>query len=158
MTATIGVPGLAAEERTAVSADLQAVLVDLTALSLNGKQAHWHVTGRHFLPVHEQLDMLVADTRAWADLVAERAVALGVPVDGRPRTVAETTGVAEFQDGFVDDDKTVRLVTEQVAKAAEGIRSRVERLGQLDLVTQDLVIEILRGLEKHLWMLQAQLA
>jgi starvation-inducible DNA-binding protein len=158
MSATIGLPGLTADDRTAVSVDLQAVLVDLVALSLNGKQAHWHVTGRHFLPVHEQLDVLVADTRAWADLVAERAVALGAPVDGRAHTVAETTGVGEFPEGFLDDDKTVTLVSEQVAAATERIRARLEGLGRADLVTQDLVIEILRGLEKHLWMLQAQLA
>lgn len=155
--AQIGIPGLAPESREAVAAALQESLVDLIALSLHGKQAHWHVTGRHFLPVHEQLDALVDDARAWADLVAERAVTLGVPVDGRPDTVARSASVEAFPDGFVDDDKVVAVVAGQVEAVVGRMRARMGELGEQDLVTQDLVVEILRGLEKHLWMLQAQL-
>ena len=40
---------------------LEPLLVDLVSLALTGKQAHWHVTGPNFLPVHEQLDEIVAD-------------------------------------------------------------------------------------------------
>jgi len=43
-----------------------------------------------------------------------------------------------------------------VATGVERTRATIERLGELDLVTQNLVIEILRGLERHLWMLQAR--
>ena len=153
----IGIPEVALRNREEVATALQAALVDLVALSLNGKQAHWHVTGAHFVPVHEQLDAIVDDTRAWADLVAERAVTLGVAVDGRPETVARTTSVEAFPEGFVDDGKVVALVAAQVEDVVERLRGGVVELGDRDPVTQDLVIEVLRGLEKHLWMLQAQL-
>ena len=152
-----GIPGRETEVERQVAAELQGLLVDLLAIALNGKQAHWHVTGSHFVPVHEQLDAIVDDAREWADLVAERAVTLGQPVDGRPATVAKTSRVAPFQEGFVEDDKVVRLVSDELRVVAERTRTAIERLGELDLVTQDLVIEIQRGLEKHLWMLQAQL-
>ncbi len=158
MTTGNSVPTLERSTSEAVARDLQATLVDLVALSLHGKQAHWHVTGPNFVAVHEQLDSLVADSREWADLVAERGVTLGVPVDGRPETVARTTAVDAFPEGFVGDLETVSLVTDEVATVAERIRDRLDGLGEHDLVTQDLVIEILRGLEKHLWMLRAQLA
>ncbi len=151
-----GIPGLPEDVKHQVAGELQALLVDFLALGLNGKQAHWHVRGRHFVPVHEQLDAIVDDAREWADLVAERAVTLGVPVDGRPDTVAETTRVLPFAEWFVGDDKVVRLVAEQLSVVAERARTAIDRLGELDLVSQDLVIEVLRGLEKHLWMLQAQ--
>jgi starvation-inducible DNA-binding protein len=154
----IGIRGLDSDTRQEVAAELQARLVDFLALGLNGKQAHWHVTGRLFVPLHEQLDTIVDDARSWADLVAERAVTLGVPVDGRPATVAETTEVTPFQDGFVGDEKVVRLVVDELAGVAERTRRSADRLGELDLVSQDLLIEILRDLEKHLWMLQAQQA
>jgi starvation-inducible DNA-binding protein len=154
--AEIGIRGLSGDTRQEVAGELQARLVDFVALSLNGKQAHWHVTGRHFVPLHEELDAIVDDARSWADLVAERAVTLGVPVDGRPGTVAETTDVEPFQEGFVGDEKVVRLVVDELAAVAERTRASAERLGALDLVSQDLLIEILRDLEKHLWMLQAQ--
>ena len=152
-----GIPGLNADAKQQVAAELQALLVDLLALALDSKQAHWHVTGNHFVPVHEQLDAVVDDAREWADLVAERAVTLGLPVDGRPATVAEASRVAPFQEGFVEDDKVVPLVIEELLVVSERTRTAIERLGDLDLVTQDLVIEIQRGLEKHLWMFQAQL-
>lgn len=156
--AEIGIRGLDGDTRQEVASELQARLVDFLALGLNGKQAHWHVTGRLFAPLHEQLDAIVDDSRSWADLVAERAVTLGVPVDGRPVTVAETTEVAPFQDGFVGDEKVVRLVVDELAGVAERTRRSADRLGELDLVSQDLLVEILRDLEKHLWMLQAQQA
>lgn len=153
----IGIPDVAVEGREEIASALQEALVDLVALSLHGKQAHWHVTGRHFVPVHQELDAIVTDARDWADLVAERAVTLGVPVDGRPDTVARTATVEAFPEGFVDDDKVVAVVAGQVEGVVARMRARVRDLGERDLVTQDVVIEVLRGLEKHLWMLQAQL-
>jgi starvation-inducible DNA-binding protein len=57
---------------------------ELVDLSLTGKQLHWAVVR----PVHEQLDELVASWRDLADVVAERAVALGYVPDGQARAVA----------------------------------------------------------------------
>lgn len=153
----IGIPDVAVEGREEIASALQEALVNLVALSLNGKQAHWHVTGRHFVPVHEELDAIVTGARDWSDLVAERAITLGVPVDGRPDTVARTASVEGFPEGFVDDDKVVAVVAQQVEQVVSRMRARAQDLGERDVVTQDVIIEILRGLEKHLWMLQAQL-
>ena len=156
MAAAIGVPQNAVQAPDRVGAVLQEALVDLVALGLDGKQAHWHVHGPLFLPVHEQLDAIVDDARTWGDLVAERSVTLGVPVDGRAPTVAADAGTEPFPTGFVDAGKAVALVRDRVEAVVTRLRSHVEELGELDPVTQDLVIEVLRGLEKHLWMLQAQ--
>ena len=143
-------------ERVGVA--LREALVDLTALALNGKQAHWHVRGPQFLPVHEQLDVIVDDARAWADVVAERAVTLGVSVDGRAGTVAGETAVATFPIGFVEDRQATALLADMIRTVVARLRTRVDELGDLDPVTQDIVIEVLRGLEKHQWMLEAQAA
>ncbi len=152
----IGLP-LDDERRSEAAGCLEDVMVDLVTLSLNGKQAHWHVTGRSFLPVHDQLDTLVTDTRVWTDRVAERAIALGVPVDGRPSAIVRTNALKEFPTGFVTDVEAVTEIGHQVGAVAERIRAHLDALGETDLVSQDLVIEILAGLEHHLWMLQAQL-
>lgn len=151
----IGIP-LSPDRKGTLSAELQVTLVDFIDLALQGKQAHWNVVGRHFTPLHEQLDALVADARTWADTVAERLATLGQPADGRAVTVAETSGLEPFPGGFADDEKVVILIVERLTRLGEGVRTRAERLGDLDLVSQDLLIEILRGLEKHLWMFQAQ--
>lgn len=154
---TIGAP-LATERRLEAAGYLDDLLVDLVTLSLNAKQAHWHVTGRDFLPVHEQLDALGTDVRAWADEVAERSISLGVPVDGRPSTIGAVNALKELPAGFMTDVDAVTEIGHQVTAVAERIRTALEPLGEADLVSQDLAIEVLRGLEKHLWMLQAQVA
>ncbi|MGH9282463.1 MAG: Dps family protein [Acidimicrobiales bacterium] len=155
MEATIGAP-LAAARREEAAGHLEALMVDLVSLSLNGKQAHWHVTGANFLPVHNQLDVLVADVRVWADRVAERAVALGIAVDARPATIGDANILKEFPAGFVAATAAVTEIGHQVADVAGRARATLEPLGEADLVSQDLVIEIIHGLEQHLWMLQAQ--
>ncbi|MGH9187803.1 MAG: Dps family protein [Acidimicrobiales bacterium] len=152
----IGIP-MDGERAQELGSDLQCLLVDLIALSLAGKQAHWHVTGRHFVPVHEQLDAIVDSTREYADQIAERSVQLGQPVDGRAGTVAAEQRIGEMPDGFLDGEKAVRLIADGLEALIARARERLDRIGELDPVTQDLVIEVLTGLEKHLWMLQAQL-
>ena len=158
MTTMTAMTDGAVRDTERVATVLQEALVDLTALALNGKQAHWHVRGPQFLAVHEQLDGIVDDARAWSDLVAERAVTRGVAGDGRAATVAAESAVGSFPTGFVEDATTVALVRDLVDAVVVRLRAHVDELGELDPVTQDLVIEVLRGLEKHRWMLHAQVA
>lgn len=145
------------ETAQSVASQMQPVLADLIALSLNVKQAHWHLRGPHFTPLHEQLDELVAAARRFADDIAERVVALSVDVDGRPSAVAEQTHVAETQPGFVDDSKVVESTVEQLDAVIERARYTLAPLDEIDLVTQDIIIELLRELEKLRWMFEAQL-
>lgn len=139
-----------------VAAQLRPVLIDLIALTLNAKQAHWHVEGRHFTQVHEQLDRVVADARTYSDEVAERIVALGVSVDGRPATVAEQTVLPPYAEEFQSDDKTVATIVEQLDAVIDRARETLRPLDETDQVSQDIVIELLRCLEKHRWMFAAQ--
>jgi starvation-inducible DNA-binding protein len=135
---------------------LQPILADLITLTLHAKQAHWHVQGRHFTPIHEQLDTLVDDTRRYSDEVAERVVTLGIAVDGRPHTVADTSLVRSTQPGFLPDDKVVDTIVGQLSDTIDRARQTLAPLETLDLVTQDLIIELLRTLEQHRWMFAAQ--
>jgi starvation-inducible DNA-binding protein len=139
-----------------VAAAFRPLLVDLIALAMNGKQAHWHIQGRHFLPIHEQLDTLVADARRFSDEIAERVVALGRAVDGRPQAVAEASPA--IPDGFIADEKVVAMVVEQLTTVIERSRNIVDELDDVDLVSEDLVIELVSVLEKHRWMFAAQIA
>ena len=70
-------PTLRHEDREAIGAELQGVLVTLIDLSLLGKQAHWNIVGPNFRALHLQLDELIDAWRLASDAVAERAVALG---------------------------------------------------------------------------------
>jgi starvation-inducible DNA-binding protein len=89
---------------------LSPVVIDLEALVVNGKQAHWHVRGGSFIGVHELLDTVVAHAQEYADTAAERIVALGLPVDSRLATVAQKTTLPALSDGFQSWPTTVAEV------------------------------------------------
>jgi starvation-inducible DNA-binding protein len=137
----------------AAAAMLQRVLPGLVALSLDAKQAHWNVTGENFLTIHALTDEIADDARAWADRVAERAVALGVSVDARPGTVASVAG--RFPAGRVTDREVVLELSAGIGRLAATTRAAVDSLADVDPVSQDVTIAVLEGLEKHRWMLDA---
>jgi starvation-inducible DNA-binding protein len=134
---------------------LQATLVELIDLSLQAKQAHWNVVGLSFKPIHEFLDELTDAYRAWYDDVAERLTAIGVSPDGRSATVSASTPLEQLSPGPLADQLILAAFDERVTGVAARIRERADRIGDVDLATQDLLIEILRGLEKQRWMIRA---
>jgi starvation-inducible DNA-binding protein len=150
-------PSLSTHERDETGRELQAVLVDLVDLSLLGKQLHWTVVGPHFRPLHLQLDELVDSWRELGDTVAERAVTLGVMPDGQSGAVAAATEIAPVERQPLEDHVVVRELTHRLAEVSERVRGRLERVGELDLASQDVLIEVLRALEEQQWMLRAQL-
>jgi starvation-inducible DNA-binding protein len=150
-------PALADHSRSEVGRELQATLVELVDLSLIGKQLHWNISGRPFKPLHEHLDELVDSWRELSDTVAERAVALGVAPDGRAATVAADSGIDTVDAGGLDTDTALRALVARLADVSERIRARMDRLGELDLASQDVLVEVVRELEKQLWMLRVSL-
>jgi starvation-inducible DNA-binding protein len=149
-------PALGEHQRDDVGHQLQATLVELVDLALFGKHLHWSVTGPLFKPLHEQLDELVDSWRELSDGVAERAVALGYFPDGQSPTVASGSGLARLERGALEDHVVVRELTGRVADVAERVRERMDRMGDIDAASQDVLIEVLRELEKQLWMIRAQ--
>jgi starvation-inducible DNA-binding protein len=150
-------PALEHHRREEAGHELQATLVELVDLSLIGKQLHWNIFGRPFKPLHEHLDELVDSWRELSDTVAERAVALGVSPDGRAATVSAGSGIVAVDGGFLDTDTALRELVGRLADVAERIRVRMDRLGEIDLASQDVLIEVVRELEKQLWMLRSSL-
>ncbi|TYB43449.1 Dps family protein [Actinomadura chibensis] len=145
------------DEALKVTGDaLQGSLIDLIDLSLLAKQAHWNLTGRNFKVVHEHLDEIVALARGGQDDVAERAIAIGVNPDGRSRTVADRTTLAQLEAGYLADDKVVAAITDILAQIIGRFRERIEATDEADPVTQDLLISLAAQLEKQHWMFQAQ--
>jgi len=142
--------------REEVGQQLQALLVELLDLSLLGKQLHWNVVGPLFRPLHLQLDELIESWRALADTVAERAVTIGFAPDGQSATVAAGSPLRGVERGEIEDRAVVRELTTRLAEVAERARERLDRLGELDTVSQDVVIEVVRALEQQLWMIRAQ--
>jgi len=144
-------------EKTADTAELlQANLVNLIDLALLLKQAHWNVHGKNFRSVHLQLDEIIASVRNASDEVAERVNTLGIAPDGRSSTVAEQSELSTYPPGFQSIDETVTQVADALKTTIDGLRHAIAKLGDLDPVSEDLLIAVSGELEKHLWMVQAQ--
>ncbi|MDG9716009.1 DNA starvation/stationary phase protection protein [Streptomyces sp. DH24] len=144
------------EARRVTCEALQETLTDLLGLSLTGKQAHWNIVGPRFRSVHLQLDELVTAVRGFADTVAERSAALGVPPDGRPETVASDFRLPSPKEGWLRDSDVVQLMVEALEKAVGRLRERIDATEKSDPVTQDLLIGITAELEKQRWMFDAE--
>ena len=140
--------------RLTAASTVQAMLPRLVALTLDAKQAHWNVRGPGFLQLHALTDELAADVRTWTDRLAERAVALGSPVDARPATVAAAMG-RPFPGGWVTDHEAAIELVERIDPTAELIRGSLTELELSDAVAHDAAVETLEGLEKYRWMLLA---
>ena len=134
------------------------IVIDLTALGTDGKQAHWHVRGPNFQEVHELLDDVVDHARDWADLAAERIIALGLPLDARTATVAAKTTTPTFPEGFVATGDAVAHVIAALDATLVQVRTAVTELDEIDQASQDLAIEIQQQLEKDRWFLFAHIA
>jgi starvation-inducible DNA-binding protein len=158
---TVETPAATAVDPTLASGTAQflsPVVIGLEALVVNGKQAHWHVRGANFVGVHELLDTIVAHAQDWADLAAERIVALGLPVDARLSTVAAKAQATEVPAGFAPSDVVIRAVIADIDAVLVDLQTAVDGLDESDLSSQDVAIEIKRGLDKDRWFLFAHLA
>lgn len=137
---------------------LGPVVVDLTALAVDGKQAHWHVRGANFQSVHELLDVIVDHAHDYADTAAERVVALGLPIDARIQTIAAKTTTAKLTAGFQSSDRVIAEIIAEIDAVLVTLRTAVTELATLDPVSQDVAIEIARALEKDRWFLFAHIS
>ena len=137
-------------------AHLQSWLPCLIASALRLKQAHWNLRGNRFKSVHEQLDEILADVRTAVDDVAERIVTLGGAADGLPVTVAEHSPFGTFPDGLLSVEQAIDTICDDLARSVQHGRKHIKALGDIDPVSEDLVIAITGTIEKHHWMLRSQ--
>lgn len=145
------------EGQAEVAEALQRALVDLIALPLIGKQAHWAIRGPKFHSIHTFLDELIEAWRLAGDDVAERMTALDVAPRGHISVVESDMTLEPLPKGFIKDDKVIQLVDANMASTIEVLRDVRSDVADADPVTEDLIIGIIATLEKQLWMLRSHL-
>ena len=106
----------------------------------------------------ELLDVVVDNARQYADTAAERVVALGLPIDVRIQTVAKKATTGTMSAGFQRANTVIAEVISAIDAALVTVHTAVEELAQLDPVSQDVAIEIARGLQKDRWFLFAHIS
>jgi len=139
-----------------VAEALQGVLVDLVDLSLLGKHAHWNLQGVTFRSLHLQLDELVDVWRSLSDEVAERAATLGFAPDAQAATVARYSRIDVLPTGRINDRDLVEELTERLGGVIDRARVAMGEAAARDSISEGLLIEVVKTLEKQHWMLRAQ--
>jgi len=133
-------------------------LADTFDLYSQTKQAHWNVKGMHFIQLHELFDALAGSVLGYVDEIAERATALGGYAKGTARMAAHNSRLSDFPETVVEGKEVVAVLAERYAQLAAFTREAIETaLKYDDQDTADLMIEMSRGLDKHLWFLEAHL-
>jgi starvation-inducible DNA-binding protein len=136
--------------------NLQQVLVDLTALHLAGKHAHWNVVGANFRDLHLQLDELIDTAREHADTIAERMRALYAVPDGRPAIVAETTTLPPQPAGEIDTVAAANALADLARRTAATARRVHDAVDAEDPSTADLLHAVIVDLEKQAWLIGSE--
>ena len=135
-----------------------ARLSDAIDLQTQTKQAHWNVKGPHFIALHELFDKVNEDVEGYVDLLAERAVQLGGSTEGTARSVAKRSTLAEYPLKSGTGRQHVDALSSALAAFGKLIRSAIEESDDVsDEDTNDIFIEISRGVDKWLWMVEAHL-
>lgn len=135
---------------------LQRVLVDLTALHLVGKQAHWNIVGPNFRDLHLNLDQLVEIACLGADTIAERMRALHATPDGRPAVVAAQTTLPEFAAGEILTHDAIDLVVRAVDATVATMRTVHDDVDNADPTSADLLHGLIAQLEQQSWFISAE--
>lgn len=151
------VPNLSEDASTDVITVLQDRLVAAIDLQLTLKHIHWNVVGMNFIAVHEMLDPQVDTVRLQSDELAERIATLGGEPKGTPGAVVS---MRSWNDYALDLAPTVRhlvALDDVYAGVITDHRAAVASIGEVDPVTEDLLIGHLRDLELFQWFVRAHL-
>jgi starvation-inducible DNA-binding protein len=154
---TFSIPGLSPADCDELAKILQERLSAYNDLHLTLKHVHWNVVGPNFIGVHEMLDPQVELVRGYADALAERIAALGASPRG---TVGAIVNDRTWDDYSLDRD-TVPAHLAALDLVYTGVigdtRKAIERAGELDPITEDLLIGQSAELEQFQWFVRAHL-
>lgn len=113
--------------------------------------------GPNFIGVHEMIDPQVALVRGYADEVAERIAALGKSPKGTPGAIVADRTWDDYSVGRDTVQAHLAALDLVYTGVIEDTRKGIHRLDQLDLVSQDMLINHSAELEKFQWFVRAHL-
>jgi starvation-inducible DNA-binding protein len=136
---------------------LQERLDALNDLTLTLKHIHWNVVGPTFIAVHTMLDPQYEAAGEMVDDVAERIATLGGSPQGTPGGLVERRQWDDYSIGRQDAIAHLAALDLVYTGLIEGHRAAIEESGDLDAVTEDLLIGQSGQLEQFQWFVRAHL-
>ena len=137
---------------------LQKSLVDVIALKLAVKQAHWTMKGPQFIGVHELLDAVYDRTHESSDTIAERIQIIGGQARGALEAVAKEATMKAYPEDTVDVLDHVKELSDRFSHVGGVVRKGIETCSEAgDADSEDLLTEVSRQLDKDMWFIEAHI-
>lgn len=138
-----------------VSEILSEILANEYFLYLKTLNIHWNVTGKNFFSFHQLLETQYEWLKNVIDDIAERIRTLGVIAPANYKKYQSKSNISEdcskndfqhmLEDLCVSHEKIILI-----------LRKSIKKLGSTnDFGSEDLLIQVLRGHEKNLWILNS---
>lgn len=151
------IPGLTESASRRIRDLLQTQLSTYNDLHLTLKHVHWNVVGPNFIGVHQMIDPQVELVRGFADQVAERIAALGAAPLGTPGAILKDRTWDDYSIGRDTAQAHLAALDLVYTGVIVDIRRAIDELGELDVVSQDMLIGQAAELEKFQWFVRAHL-
>lgn len=153
--ASYTVPGLTLKDGHHVADILQERLHALNDLQLTLKHAHWNVVGRSFIGVHEMLDPQIEVVRGFVDVVAERIATLGVSPKGTPGAIVADRTWDDYSLGRAGTLEHLAALDQVYDGVISDHRDAIDEVGELDPVSEDMLIGQVAELELFQWFMRS---
>lgn len=157
MTVSYTVPGISDENSKTVVAALQDRLSAYNDLHLTLKHIHWNVVGPNFISVHEMIDPQVDLVRGYADEVAERIATMGGAPQGTPGAIISDRTWDDYSIGRDLVPAHLAAMDLVYVGVIESNRKMITVAGDIDPITEDMLIGQTAELEKFQWFVRAHL-
>ncbi|MDO5737187.1 MAG: DNA starvation/stationary phase protection protein [Propionibacteriaceae bacterium] len=157
MTDSYTVPGVKLEEGQKLAKELQSCLHNLNDLHLTLKHAHWNVVGPKFIGVHKMLDPQVDAVREMTDTVAERMATMGVPPVGTPGALVKDRDWEDYSIGLAQASEHLGALDMVYTRVIENHRRVLDMAGDVDPITEDMLIGQTGEMEQYQWFVRAHL-
>lgn len=134
---------------------LEYLLADHIALYIKTLNCHWNVVDPRFHSLHEMFEEQYLSLANQNDQIAERIRQLGVKVRASLSVMSKKVSIQEIlQD--LSADEMIRSMIESYEKHIRDMKSVIVQSDEEnDVVTSDILTQILGDLEKNLWMLRS---
>jgi starvation-inducible DNA-binding protein len=126
-------------------------------LQLTLKHVHWNVVGPNFIGVHEMIDPQVDQVREHSDDIAERIATLGGEPIGTPGYVVKQRTWDDYSLGRDYAQAHLAALDMVYDGVIADHRAAIEEAGELDPVTEDMLIGQASELELFQWFVRAHL-
>lgn len=149
--------GIAPRHAKEVTTSLNQLLADYQLYYQNLRIFHWRVTGRQFFTLHKYFEDLYQDARNNIDTIAERILTLGEYPVGH---WSQYLDMAEIREAKGDQEASA-MVSEVIANHSmliRDMRMSIDKAEQSnDQGTEDMLVGMLKTVEKSTWMLRSWL-